>query len=231
MRMAAEVEPGRVLEAAALHHQRVAVPTADGIAHEAGVGIGGQRAPVHEDLAVAQVLVEDDDEQRRLDDLGPPAGAQRDARSLRQALEGAGIVLAQVLHALLVELSGPRLHFRRLQIRDQVAAVGAGIGAPQAGQIRFAVGRLWRGRAQVGLAVRGTRDAPGRLLDPLRLQRRRESTDHQEDREAGLHRFPHFAPHLNTSRRPIRWPFRRGWCLNESRPGTSIGRTQAGGRR
>ena len=53
MRVAGEIEPELVVIADRIHHQRVAVPGADGIAIPGGIGIGGMLAAVHEDLAEA----------------------------------------------------------------------------------------------------------------------------------------------------------------------------------
>ena len=62
VRMPAHVEPGRVLEPDAVDHQRVAVPAAHRVAHERRIRIFRQRAPVHVNLPVRQILIQDRDQ-------------------------------------------------------------------------------------------------------------------------------------------------------------------------
>jgi len=101
VRRAREIEPGAVLEPERLDDERVALPAADGIAHEARVRVFRQRAPVEEDLPVAHVLRKDDQERRRLDELHRDRREQIHPRPLRHAVEHGGVVLSHVLGALL----------------------------------------------------------------------------------------------------------------------------------
>src|SRR5215212_7578150 len=59
VRMAAEIEPGAIVEAVAFHDQRVPVPMAHRVAHEARAWICGKRSPIEMDLAVREILKED----------------------------------------------------------------------------------------------------------------------------------------------------------------------------
>src|SRR5262244_1965607 len=75
MRIAAD-QPCPVVVSVALHHQRVSVPVAYRISHPGRVGIRLQGAAVHVDLAVSEILLQDDDHRGSLkDSLETLAGA------------------------------------------------------------------------------------------------------------------------------------------------------------
>ena len=117
---------------------------------------------------MAQVLVEDPDNHRRLDDLRQPA-ARDVTRAAGNAAGDLGIVLAEVFEALLRQLARPRLDVARREVGGDVGRV-ADLEAelPESGQVRPAVWCFRRRGCEVGLAVGGARDAGRRLFHPLR---------------------------------------------------------------
>jgi hypothetical protein len=57
--MPRHIEPRPVLETRAFDDERIAIPVADRIAHDARIGIFGKLAAVEENLAIAEILYED----------------------------------------------------------------------------------------------------------------------------------------------------------------------------
>ena len=168
--------------------ERVVLPSADRVAHEARMRIARQLSTVEKNLPMAQVLVEDGNDHRRLDDPGPAACAQQRARTLGQTLERRWIVLAEILHPLLVECVRPRLNFRWLQIGKHIAAVGTGIHSPEAGEIRLPIrgARSWR--REIGLSVSGARHASRGFFQPLRREWGADRPDNDQRRKRASHR-------------------------------------------
>jgi hypothetical protein len=80
--MTTEVEPCPLIEPDAVHDQRVSLPAAHGIPHEARRRVGWQSTAIEKNLSVAQVLVKDCDEVGSLCDLDPQrAGSTSDYAS------------------------------------------------------------------------------------------------------------------------------------------------------
>ena len=179
--------------AVALDDQRVAFPASDRIAHPRGIGIWLERAAVHEDLAVHQVVVQQDDERRRLDDAGHPVTRGQVDRPERQA-QRLHAVLAELETALLVERIRPGGHVAGLEVHGDVVVVVVGaVVLPQAREVRLAVSGARRRRRQVRLAVRKPRKPRRRQLQPLGAEVRRGREHHAEQQEEPhrrLHRTP-----------------------------------------
>ena len=96
VRMAGEVEPRAVVETCGLDDERVAVPAADGVAHPCRVRIGRHLAAVEKDLAIGEILEQEHDQRRRLNDLCQPA-ARDVTRATGLAAGNFWIVLAELL--------------------------------------------------------------------------------------------------------------------------------------
>src|ERR1700680_3287047 len=107
-------EPCPVVVSVALHYQRVSVPAPYRVSHPARVGIRFQGAAIHVDLAESEIFLQDDDHRRSLkDSLRTSTGAV--VRTVGQAFV-MGIVNAEVLSALLNQLSHPSLNVGRLEV-------------------------------------------------------------------------------------------------------------------
>src|SRR2546428_8414170 len=113
MRIAAE-QPCPVIVSVTLHHQRVSFPVAYRISNPARVGIRLQGAAVHVDLAVSEILLQDDDHRGSLkDSLETSPGAV--VRTVGQTLV-MRIIDAEVLSALLKQRLHPRLNLGGLEV-------------------------------------------------------------------------------------------------------------------
>ena len=120
------IEPRAIVEAGALHNQRVAIPSSDRVAHPRWIRSRFQRSSVEKDLAVGEVGVEDDDQSGRLDDLhhlgACAVRGRRVARPERHAAH-VHVFLTEIFSALLDERACPRLNLLSFQIGGDVARV------------------------------------------------------------------------------------------------------------
>ena len=175
VRMPLNVEPASVVETRGVHHQRVALPVPNRVAHPSGIGIFGKLAPVGENgamNAVGGALIEDHDQSRGLDEAGQVHHMVIGKR-IGQA-GGAWSVFAHVANPLLIQRLGPGLNIFGAQVSGDIAIVAAPARpAPHAGQIWFSIRRARRGRGKIGLAIRRARDARRGVIQPLRGKRRR----------------------------------------------------------
>ena len=108
-RTAAEVEPQVVAKTDGVDDERVALPAADRYPLPRGSRILRQRTTVEEDLpVVGVVLLECDEELRRLDELDDMRQAMRAQERIGQA-QTVRVVLGARRHVLLDELRRPGL--------------------------------------------------------------------------------------------------------------------------
>src|SRR5262249_32111142 len=78
-----EVQPTPIVESGRLHHQRVSLPVAYGIAPPSGVRVPRKLTPIREDLAVSATSVKD---RRHVGSLNDPVlGTEDFCRSARKA--------------------------------------------------------------------------------------------------------------------------------------------------
>ena len=204
-RRAPLVDPRLILEAARLHHQRVALPPARRIAVPPRLRIvGRQRPAVEMDLALAVVgLVEDQDEVRRLDDL-PRLRVEMELDRVEGQTVRVGVILAVGAVPLGLQLHRPREHRRLgrervLQIAERQGRRDAGKGpgrrhlarqqplVPHPRQVRLSVGGARCGRRHVHAAIRGARRRGLLERRPLRQQGRRQQQRHEPDARDELH--------------------------------------------
>ncbi len=176
------MDPRASVESRTLHHQSVFVPMSDRVTHKARVGIGFERAAVHEDRAVGKVFVQDDDHRGSLDDpFRSSVGAV--ARAFRQTFVPR-IVLTEILAALLHQRLRPGLDIGGLEVPDvagpDVANRRIDGRAPQTRKIRLAIGGARRRGGEIRFAIGGARNARRGVMQPLRREWCRErSNDHR----------------------------------------------------
>jgi hypothetical protein len=92
------------------------------VTHEIRVGIGGQFAPVQENLPVRKVLAKNYDQRRSLNDLQRVGiSGEIEARTEREAMDGGRVVFAEVLLPLFGQSLCPREDLSRLQITGDIA--------------------------------------------------------------------------------------------------------------
>src|SRR5262249_2794929 len=140
---------------------------------------------IEEDLPVRQIFVEDGDKSRGLKYLRPSTDDER-TRTLRKTLKRCGIVLPKIFHALLVEGIRPCRYLVRLQVRHDIAVVGARIDPPDSREVRLAVGHAWRRTREIRRPIGIPRDSWGWLLQPLGPERRGDER-HDQDQSEPIH--------------------------------------------
>src|SRR6516225_656972 len=96
VRMARVIEPRPIVIPGGGDYERIALPMAHRVAHEIGIGIGGQVATIQEDLPVREVFAENHDQGRSLNDFQKVGGRSK-ARTEWQAMNAGWVILAQVL--------------------------------------------------------------------------------------------------------------------------------------
>ena len=154
-----------VVEAVALDDERIAVPTADGVALPDRQRIRLERSAVREDLTIGRVRVEHRDHAWTLHDPSHATAAAtrtRDvARPLRQAphVRAISVVVALVL--------GHRSARPRLDLRLVAQVAAHSSAAPQTGQLGAAIGGARRGRGEIRFAVGRARDTRCSERQPL----------------------------------------------------------------
>src|SRR5688500_17367834 len=126
--MSGPVEPRAFLEANRVDDERVAVPSSNGVAHEARVRILWQRPSIHEDLPIAHILREHDDERRCLYDLLGERDEVAEARTLRKTVNDR-IVELQVGLALRQDLLDDRFGVTGFRIARDPEERRAGVQA------------------------------------------------------------------------------------------------------
>ena len=153
VRVAIPIEPRTIGVAVALHHQHVAVPPSDRVAHPRRIGIRFQRPAIHEDVPMHPVVELDRQQRRCLHEAHGSVSGGEIRRTERKAA-GLHAVLAEFQPPLPVDRVGPRRHVAGPQVHgDVVVQPVARVVAPQAREIGLAVGRAWRGRGEIRLAV------------------------------------------------------------------------------
>src|SRR6516225_578203 len=98
VRMARVIEPRPIVIPGGGDHERIALPMAYRVAHEIGIGIGGQVATIEEDLPVREVFTENHDQGRSLNDF-QKIEAKVEARAEWQTVDVGRAILTQVLLA------------------------------------------------------------------------------------------------------------------------------------
>src|SRR5262249_51958843 len=101
VRMAGGIQPRPVLVTGGGDHKCVILPVGHRVAHEIGVGIGWQVAPIQENLPVSKVFAKNYDQAWSLNDFQRVVGNEIEARTEWQTMDVGRVVLAQILPALL----------------------------------------------------------------------------------------------------------------------------------
>ena len=114
-----------------------------------------------------EFLIQDDGHAGHLEDLERET---RDGHRIGHAVrhtKGPRPLVAQRPYAVLVERGRRRQHGRAVPIRQQVFVGARVVNAPDAGQIRLAVHRARRRRAQIGFSIGSPRRSGKRQRQPL----------------------------------------------------------------
>src|SRR5262249_10763083 len=146
VRLSIAAQPRLVVISRTLDDKGFAVPTPHRVSHPAWPGVGLQLSAVRENHAIGEVVVQDRDGGRRLQDALPGSTPSVGLRPARQTLIG-GTRLKVFLPTLTDEIVDPRLRTRRVE---------AGFGyrsVPDSSEVSLAIGRTRRRRSEVGLAV------------------------------------------------------------------------------
>src|SRR5262245_41089552 len=158
--MANHVDPHVIDEAIRVNHEHVVLPLADRSSEPRTRGTRRWYGTSRQDLAVVvELLVEDQRESRRLDDLEGLWNSDRFRKAMRET-SSARHVLAAILPALLEDRFSSRRHrcnVRPSGIPDIPSATER--SPPDAREIRLAVRRARRGSRQIRRAVRPPRGA------------------------------------------------------------------------
>src|SRR5262249_27859044 len=110
-----------VVESVALDDQRVPVPASDRVAHPARSRIGLQLTAVHVDRAIGEVIVQNRDDRRRLEDTLPAAKSLRLGPTRETLIERSPLVV--FLLTLEDEIADPRLQGLGIGTRDDIGRI------------------------------------------------------------------------------------------------------------
>src|SRR5262249_16446122 len=112
-----------------LNHQRVALPTPHGIAHETWADDIRKGTPIQENLAISEIFGHDYNQRRSLHNLVRNRQEMVETRTFRQT-PGSLVITREVLCVLLDGLACPWLDFIWLEVTGNVKQRHARIKAP-----------------------------------------------------------------------------------------------------
>ena len=158
------MQPSSVVEAVALDDERIAVPTADGVALPDRQRIRLERSTVREDLPIGRVRVQDRDHARTLHDPSHVTAAATRTGDVARPLRQAPHVRAVCSSYLVL---GHRSARRGLDLALVAQVAAHSSAAPQTGQLGHAHRRCAARCGEIRLAVGGARDTRCSECQPL----------------------------------------------------------------
>src|SRR4029434_5133722 len=175
------IEPALVVETCRLDHEGVALPSADRVSEPRRLHVLRKWTAIREHLTKVVVLLEQQHRQPgRVDELDRSGHEKVVQDGVRQAAARRSLFASS--HPLLVLgfcswKQRERRTVRRPQSDDRILAKrlsdrrrsdgGLGIWLPHSRQVYAAVGEVWGWRLELGLPIRGSRNARIAITDPL----------------------------------------------------------------